>query len=282
MSLVPRNSWEVVEECPSLSTQDDQGRKRRVSTCGKFRIVSGARGSRSERMVSGVLESISNDQMMVLETDPETYADSVLAAEAADLKSEARKALRAVIVWNATRGDVRHPDTGALCDSTHCMVFQGEIPGHRQERGPTTDITLLSWLDQVAHRHVIEWLPFSKGGSDEWRRSISAPDLQKLVAEASVLDVRRERTRTGDVIIHLVYPENEELVPCELFRNRLKLYSCPETIRYDQEVNAWLFAGVGEGHGEGLSIEKARVQSRSGSNAWQILGDAYREEIWRR
>jgi len=141
---------------------------------------------------------------------------------------------------------------------------------------------LLSSLDQVAHRHVIEWLPFSKGGSDEWRRSISGPDLQKLVAEASVLDVRRERTRTGDVIIHLVYPENEELVPCELFRNRLKLYSCPETIRYDREVNVWLFAGVGEGHGEGLSIEKARVQSRVGSNAWQILGDAYREEIWRR
>ncbi len=282
LSLVPRGSWEVVDECPSLSVENDQGRKRRVSTCGKFRILCGARGSRSERLVSGVLESTVDDQTVVLETDPETYADAVLAAEAADLKGEGRKALRAVIVWNATHGGVRHADTGALCDSTHCMVFQGEIPGHRQEHGPTTDRTLLRWLDQVAHQYGLEWLPFSKGGSDEWRRTVSVPELHRLVTEASVLDIRRERTRNGDVVIHLVYPENEELVPCDLFRNQLKLYSCPETIQHDRDANAWLFAGVGEGHGEGLSVEKARASARAGSNALRILGDAYREEMWRK
>ena len=70
LSRVPRGPWESLDQCPSLSTENDQGRKRRVSTCGTFRILCGARGSRSERLVSGVLESTVDDQTVVLETDP--------------------------------------------------------------------------------------------------------------------------------------------------------------------------------------------------------------------
>ncbi|HBD09520.1 MAG TPA: hypothetical protein DCZ69_14795 [Syntrophobacteraceae bacterium] len=280
MSLVPRGSWEIMDECPSLSFEDDQGRKRRISTCGKFRILSSARGSRSERLVSGILESSPDDQTVVLETDPETYADGVLHAEAADLRGEARKALQAVIVWNATRGSIRHVDSGALCDSTHCMVFQGEIPGRNQRHATPVDQALLGWLDKLSRERELGWLPFSKGGTDEWRRTISVSELRRLVAEPAVLDIRRERTRKGDVVVHIVYPENEELIPCDHFRNRLKLYSCPESIRHEPDSDSWIFAGVGEGHGEGLATERARAMSSAGRNALSILVDAYREEKW--
>jgi peptidoglycan hydrolase-like amidase len=275
LSLTPRASWEVVDECPSLSVEDDQGRKRRVSTCCGFRVLSTARGSRSERLAKGVFEFSADDQVVILETDPETYADGVLAAEAADLQGEARKALRAVIVWNATHGGRRHADTGALCDTTHCMVFRGEVPGHSPKRGPATDRALTDWLDGFAQKQGLDWLSFSKGGTQPWEQTLPTADLLKLVAEPTIIEMRRERTRSGEVVVHLVYPDAEELIPCESFRNRLKLYSCPETIRPEPAGDAWVFAGVGEGHSQGLSVERARALAAAGRRAVDILTDAY-------
>jgi hypothetical protein len=275
LTLAPRSSWEVLDDCPAFEREGAKGWKERISICGRFRVVSVARGSRPERLVSGILSSSQDGQTVVLETDPETYADAVLAAEAQELQGEARKALRAAIVWNGTHGPNRHEDSLSLCDTTHCMVFQGSLPEAKQERGSHTDPKLLKLLDDLAASKKLDWLPFSKGGNQPWVKEVPISRLLALVDEASILDLRRERTRSGEVVIHLMYPDNEEVVSCEVFRNRLKLLSCPETIQHDDSKSTWVFSGIGEGHGEGLSVAKARGLSRAGHPASVILTDAY-------
>ena len=275
MSLTPRSSWEVLDQCPSLERQERHGMKARFSTCGLFKIVSSARGSRSERSVRGVLESTPDGGTVILKTDPESYANGVLASEAQDIRGEAGKALRAVIVWNAIHGMRHHPETSSLCDSTHCMVFQGSGSDKVQRTESKTDPVLLKLLDSLAQKNKWHWLPFSEGGVEEWERRIPSEDLREMVHEPTILDVRRERTRSNQVLIHLIYPDNQETVSCEVFRNTLKLPSCPETVQLDVTGSNWLFKGIGKGHGEGLSVEKARTLGRSGYNAQAILYDAY-------
>jgi hypothetical protein len=277
MSLTPRESWEIVDECPVFERENPDGTRLRVSTCGRFRILSTARKSRSERLVSGILACAADGQTVVLETDSGTYAEAVLSAEAQDLPREARKALNAVIVWNGTQGGVRHPESGSLCDSTHCMVFRGDTVEKKSAQGFSTDPALLARLTELSPKNG-HWLSFSKGGDGKWEKRIPVTHLQVIVKEPVILDLRRERTRAGDVMVHLIYPENEEIVSCEVFRNRLKLPSCPDLIRFDVATGDWVFSGTGEGHGEGLSIERARALAESGRSASAILFDAYGEK----
>ena len=64
-----------------------------------------------------------------------------------------------------------------------------------------------------------------EGGVNGWEKRIPFRELKQLVDESEVLDLRRERTRSGEIVVHLMYPETEEKVPCEVFRARLKLPS---------------------------------------------------------
>lgn len=276
LSLTPRDSWEIQDACPSIKREAPGGLGLRFSTCGKFKIVSSARGSRSERWVSGLFQSHADGDAVVLETDPETYADAVLSSEAQDLRADARKALRAAIVWNGVHGGHRHPDTRSLCDSTHCMVFQGQTSEGSGKPRAGTDPALLGLLDEAAAQKKLDWLSFSEGGDSGWEKSISLRELKQLVEEPAVLDIRRERTRSGEILVHLMYPETEETVPCEIFRARLKLLSCPEAIRSDAATGAWIFKGTGRGHGQGLSVDRARSLAGSGASAAAILRDAYK------
>jgi hypothetical protein len=276
LSLTPRASWEIRDVCPSLEKEEPGGRSVRFSTCGRFKIVSSARGSRSERWVSGLLESRADGDAVVLETDPETYADAVLSAEAQDLRGEAQKALRAAIVWNGVHGGHRHPDTRSLCDTTHCMVFQGQASDGSGKPPAKTDPAFLGLLDEVAKQQKRDWLSFSEGGDSGWEKRISLRELKELVDEPSVLDLRRERTRSGEIVVHLMYPETEEKVPCEVFRARLKLPSCPASIQSEAATGAWIFKGTGQGHGQGLSVDRARALAGSGTGAAAILRDAYK------
>jgi hypothetical protein len=278
LSLLPRDSWEILDECPSFERKLPEGAKERVSTCGRFRILASARGSRSERLVAGTLTRSADDQLVVLQTDPDSYAEAVISAEAQGLPAEARKALHAVVVWNGVHGWGRHPETGAVCDSTHCMVFRGVLPDQTSELQDRCDAMLLMKLDEIAGSRRMDWLPFSRGGDEVWAKQVSPHELRKQVDEPTVLDLRRERTRSGSVTIHLLYQESEEMVPCEAFRNRLKLPSCPDVIARDADSGAWIFRGVGAGHGEGLSVERAKALAQSGRNALDILRDAY--EVW--
>ena len=276
LSLTPRSSWEIQDECPSMEREKPGGLKERFSTCGRFTIISSARASRTERQVSGLLQSFSDGNTVVLETDPETYADAVLSAEAQDIRGEAQKALRATIFWNGIHGKHRHPDSMSLCDSTHCMVFQGRTPDWSEKPPGKTDMSLLSLLDTIAKEKKIDWLSFSQGGVERWEKHMPSNELKQKVNESAVLDLRRERARNGEVAISLMYPEGEERVPCEVFRTALQLPSCPESIQFDPLNGSWIFQGIGKGHGQGLSVEKARTLGQSGYSASAILTDAYK------
>lgn len=271
LALAPRTSWEIRDDCPAF----EAGGQVRVSLCGRFRIVSSARGGRSKRLVTGILRESPAGGPVVLETDGETYADAVLDAEAQHLQGAARDALRAVIVWNGSHGSHRHGETDSLCDTTHCMVFQGSLPDVRPSRFTATDASLLALLDSLAAERDLHWLPFAKGGAEHWEKSVDARRLSRLVGEAEILDIRRERRKDGAVFVHLLYPGNEDVLACEVFRNTLKLLSCPDTIQFRAEEGAWVFRGIGEGHGLGLSVSRAAELAEAGRDAAAILRDAY-------
>jgi hypothetical protein len=281
MTLTLRDTWEIVDECPSFERSDADGWKTRVSTCGRFRILSLARGSRTERCVSGIFRISPNNQKIVLETDSESYADAVLNSEAQDLRGESRRALRAVIVWNGVHGGTRHPESQSVCDSTHCMVFMGNRCEDSKRSGKT-DVELLRMLDEIAGKKQLDWLPFSKGGGETWEVRVPSSELTRLTGEQVLLDMRRERTRNGIVSIHLFHATGEEILatgekylPCDVFRRYVKLPSCPESIRYDESSDEWVFKGIGEGHGFGLSVQGMGELERSGMTAARIIEKAY-------
>ncbi|MGR8929196.1 MAG: hypothetical protein ACU836_01060 [Gammaproteobacteria bacterium] len=271
LSLTDRSSWEARNDCPELTAM-----QQRFTVCGEFHIVSSARGSRSDRVVRGVLYETGDKGPTVLETDMQSYVDGVLAAEAQDLPAGARQALRAVVAWNAAHGRHRHPGSSSLCDTTHCMAFLGEQTSNPASRTEAIDIDLVALLDGLAAESNMGWLPFAAGGDERWQRQISATELGKRFDEKQILDIRRERRKNGGIFIRLYYPDNEESLSCEVFRNTLKLPSCPDSINeIDQE--SWLFQGLGAGHGLGLSVARAKALALKGRNVRQILEDAYRQ-----
>jgi len=275
LSLVPSTLWKVIEPCPALPLRKNENTVKMASLCGRFQIDSSARGGRPERVVWGLLETRPDADAVILETDPFTFADQVLESEADDLSGEAKAALRAVIVWNGVYGGHRHPETAAMCDSTHCMVFQGALPSKTEKRPDPIEPRLIALLNGIAKRQQTDWLSFSEGGAKKWTKQLSFTEIERLVNEPKVHDIRRERKRSGEIVIHLMYPENEEVVPCEVFRNRLKLLSCPEVIDRDEGGNLWRFGGIGKGHGLGLSVARARMLSQAGYDAAKIIEDAY-------
>lgn len=269
--LTPTNpdSWDAKPDCPLVANQYG-----RFTICGQIRIVSTARGSRSERIVKGILWQSGEHGPTVLETDVDSYVDGVLAAEAQNLNGSAREAMRAVIAWNGSHGNHRHNESSSLCDTTHCMVFLGELPGNKTRRSGHIDIELMQLLDKLAAESGLNWLPFANGGDQHWQQQLSTSELRRVFAENQILDIRRERHKDGELFIRLFYPVSEELLSCEVFRNVLKLPSCPDSVKA-LDSQTWQFAGIGAGHGLGLSITRIQALAEGGRNAEQILRDAY-------
>jgi len=246
-----------------------------LSECGEFEIETAGKSAREKRWFRGLLEK--NKGMLIVETDPETYADGVLEAEADGLKGQARAALRAVIYWNGIKGRHRHPAWGGVCDLTHCMVNLGASERLPEMIKESTDPVLLELLSTLSRTRGDSWLSFSKGGVEKWEQLTPMAKLRAAVGEEDILAIQRERTRTGEVKIHLAYPASSESVPCEIFRARLKLPSCPDEIIV--QGSDWIFRGAGAGHGEGLDVDHARRMSESGKTAKEILIEAYQTDL---
>ena len=265
LSLLKRDEFSVSTECPRFS-QEGLAHQVSFSTCGHFTIKTNALGAKSERRLSGMIED--SPDRLILITDPESYADGVLASEAADLHGSARAALRAVIVWDGLHGWSRHNQTPSLCDSTHCMVFMGDATAQ-----PHTEPQLLDLLDKFAAEQKVKWFHFSRGGNEKWSIEFTGAHLAKFLNESLVLSVQRERNRSGAVDFHLVYNDGEETVGCEVLRRALKLPSCPTAVMAQDDK--WIFSGQGKGHGLGLDVEAARMAARQGDSAREILEKAF-------
>jgi peptidoglycan hydrolase-like amidase len=161
------------------------------------------------------------------------------------------------------------------------MVFMGNRCEDSKRSGKT-DVELLRMLDEIAAKKALDWLPFSKGGSATWEARVHSSELTGLTGEQVLLDMRRERTGNDIVSIHLFHATGEEILatgeeylPCDVFRRYVKLPSCPESIRYDASSNEWVFKGIGEGHGFGLSVQGMEECERSGMTAAGIIEKAY-------
>lgn len=246
-----------------------------TSRCGSMLLEAPAAALRRVRKVYGKL--LSDQNAATLETDPETYADAVIEAEGDALHAEAKAALRAVVVWNAAHAASRHGRAADLCDSTHCMVFLGAKQDQSRESGANTRPELVRLLREKCSASGTTWAHFSKGGSEVWRRQLSAEELAEIVQEDVVIDIRRERTRSGLVQFDLLYPDSMETVPCEVLRTRLRLPSCPDAVEYSGPERKWIFSGIGEGHGLGLDVLYAEERAKRGEGAFSILESIFRE-----
>jgi hypothetical protein len=195
---------------------------------------------------------------VVFRTTRLAYAAGVVAAEDAASKGEARVALARVADSNASHS--RHRGR-AVCDTTHCQVFQGTAHADREERRAL-----------AAPLRSDRWLAFSRGGHEPWRETRSEADVRAALgpgARALAFGGGRVSfvTSASDGVDR--WEERREL-PCETLRGPLKLPSCPERVAVSGAT--MIFEGHGQGHGEGLDVEWA---SRSGLSAERILDAAY-------
>lgn len=274
-----RTAYRVGSDCEIYSVKHPALEHARISSCGVMNISTRASKRKSKRQVSGIVGTREGDLLLL--TDVFSYTDGVIAAEAAtELRGEARSALQAVVAFNAlarnnpTQKEIR---SEPLCSSTRCMVFQGDGRNSLLS-SPTMQKRIIGLVGSLtsAGKRYDGWLPFSLGGTQSWRKMISSEDIARRVSEPTVLSMTRERSRNGKVKIHLEYVDGRETVPCEIFRNTLKLLSCPQSIKFISSENSWLFSGVGEGHGEGLQMLFAQKMADEGRSADEILKRSFR------
>ena len=195
---------------------------------------------------------------LVFRTTRLLYAAGVAAAEDASLKGEARVALARVADCNA-----RHsPHRGrAVCDTTHCQVFQGTPAPLSEDRRAL-----------AAPLGALRWLPFARGGDEPWHEERSVEAVEAVLGRQA----RAYRFASGRVLFLASSTDGKDLweeeraLPCEALRGPLKLPSCPNGARVAN--GRVLFEGRGVGHGEGLDVEWAK---RSGLGADEILERAY-------
>jgi hypothetical protein len=277
LSQLPRSAWalSVFDGVPGCrETRLSLGG--RATSCGVWAVTTGAPRARRSRLLAGV---VSADER-TLTTDRETYADAVVASEGDGLPRAARQALRAVVLWNALHGGhVRGHSEEQLCDTTHCMVFLGHSPDQRGvfDRAPEKLAPASLAVLRNAPANYRSWFPFSLGGGSPWERRVSDEQLTRVAREPLVLDVRRERRRTGEVFLRFVYEAGEECVPCDKAMTLLDLPSCPDAVRHG-DARHYVFSGVGRGHDMGLSLERARRLALEGKSAEGILRDALDSE----
>jgi hypothetical protein len=270
LTPAPRDSWQPIADCPELSSG-----LAHFTLCGQYRIIANSKNSRSERRVNGVLYQPADQKALVLETDLASYVEAVVSAEAEQLTGQAREAMIAVVAWNARHGNHRHIETNALCDTTHCMVFLGQDVDKKPLATLKINAELLAWLDQLAQRQHLNWLSFANGGDQAWQKQLSTEQIATAFKESQILEIRRERRKDQQIFVHLLYADSEETISCEVFRNSLKLPSCPDAISRLPEQPLWSFQGIGVGHGLGLSLLQAQALAEQGYTAKQILHDAY-------
>lgn len=275
---IPAQAFAVSSPCKLTNVRQSQLEGAQTSVCGTIALTTAAKGVKSRRNVSGIVAKMGKDLFLI--TDVFSYADGVLAAEAAtELRGEARHALQAVVVSNALRHNARTITdklSNPLCSSTLCMAFQGNGKNElRSDRRLQEKVGALVTELEPAVQRLGGWLPFALGGSQSWVKDIKADVLASSVAEKVVLGVMRERMRRGQVRIHLEYMNGRETVSCEVFRNRLKLLSCPDRIEYRAADSVWRFSGMGEGHGAGLQMLNAQRLSDEGASASTILKKSF-------
>jgi hypothetical protein len=267
MSRLSKAQWRLESPCGLLPHISHLV----TSRCGVLTVQTTAPKSRAMRFWSGTVQE--KDDRSVLESDPWTWAEDVVAAEGDNLPTEAKRALHLIALYNAKHGQDRHMDS--ICDLTHCMVGRGRtVPKHKvftlnDLQKLSSDLRDLETLARA--NHAGNWLEFSLGGDQPWSRSVDARFVAAKLGAPDLIEIHRIRGRSGLVSFQIERVNSVETLSCEVLRNRLKLLSCPDQVRFDAKSNTWTFSGLGEGHGRGVDLTLAARLAREGHLAGQIL-----------
>jgi hypothetical protein len=278
LSLLPRAAWQRKSSCEQRAGRLPIIGMISYSRCGKFQVATAAKTAKPLREVTGVWFDDPVTKKSILLTDPFSYAEGVVEAEAADLKGEARDALLAVAMWNGVKSDAaRFAKTKkGLCDNTRCMVFQGNDRLNKLSPARLAKIVHdFDYLDNISKTQKHPWLFFEKGGDSPWTKSLATAEVSTKLGLGPLIHIQRQRGRDGAVSVTFTQTQEEQTWPCELVRNRLKLLSCPDKIVLEPSNNQWIFSGVGEGHGQGLSISRATDLAKQGYVSQEILKRAF-------
>lgn len=262
-SALRPGAWRRLDDCPVETLRSGL----LLSSCGRFRLYSMSPKSKQQRLIYGLIDL--KDGRPILNTDLWSYVEGAWAQEGDRLAPEAAEALQATLAWNARQAAGRHPDTQALCDTTHCAVFWGI----ERTRSPKPSFwSLLNRLKQ--HLEPNRWLMFARGGIAPWSRRYRPYELTSRGAPQGLLSVQRIRTKSGVVQVILEGVEERLQWPCLHAMSRFKLPSCPDSIVWERDT--WIFRGRGETHHQGLSLIEAETHAREGFSSQHILEHAFR------
>lgn len=204
----------------------------------------------------------------ILETSERDYLVEAILSEFPQGHTELLKALALVM-----KNNVRFPRHGQrpICDTTHCQAFgQGGAVALSLRKRVEAIVKSVTDVD-FALVEKRRWLPFSLGGSSPWTVKIGDRAIRRLLGmESPVLSV--ERRPNGQVQVE-TQSGQAAVISGETFRNQLKLKSFPTQIR--KVRNGWLFEGLGEGHGIGLSLLSANAWAGQGASFEMILSRYY-------
>jgi len=204
---------------------------------------------------------------LVLTTSEASYTVSSLLSELPNAHYETLKAL-ALVVRNNLRV-ARHGER-PLCDTTHCQLFghDEDVPAWQRRRvrdavAQTANIAIVPGVEGRS------WLPFFLGGDTPWHEARSGPAVEEALGLAQTPTCV---TREGDGTVEVVAGSVAHF-PCEVFRNQLRLPSCPDRIVVT--TRGLEFDGRGEGHGAGLDLTAAEALVAQGVNHRTLLQRFY-------
>ncbi|MEK6625793.1 MAG: hypothetical protein AABY86_12530, partial [Bdellovibrionota bacterium] len=207
-------------------------------------------------------------------TSERYYLWGVLAAEYPRGHKELLKSL-ALVAKNNLR--YYQSENKNICDNTWCQVF-----GPGQELSAALSAKIFQVIEEMHDKNLYfangkRWLYFSLGGLRPWHKVLSGKELERELGLDAIYRVSLSDDKISIVLKSNLETNIEKRVGCEVFRNQLRLLSCPEKISkkiFAKEIN-WHFEGRGEGHGQGLDLTKANTLSAQGNTAQEILLNYY-------
>ncbi|MCB0362483.1 MAG: hypothetical protein KDD35_07165, partial [Bdellovibrionales bacterium] len=209
---------------------------------------------------------------LIFTTSVQHYIEQVIASEFPRGHIETLKAL----AWGV-RYNLHHSphQLRPVCDTTHCQVFayQSQLSSSLKNKVRKAVEEMMALQGPLQHEmenklKLNDWFPFSLGGFKAWSKSLST---QKISAQLGLHSTPLVIDKTSPRQLSLKLKSGEAItLNCELFRNQLKLPSCPQSFT-QTKADHWKFSGNGEGHGLGLSLIEADLRARSGLSFVQIL-----------
>lgn len=260
-----------------VSFTDSKGRPKTRPYAGTLQVEEPRPPEPAEALSSVPLRAKSvkarRGSRLVLTTSERSYLESSLLSEFPNGHIETLKALTLVMRHQLKAN--RHPGR-PLCDTTHCHLYgqeEGVTPANRRTAraavAAVRDVELVDLdppADSTGTASERPWLTFWVGGRSLWKTTRTAAATREVLglsANPSGIQVV-----PGAVIVAI--PGFAHLrIPCELFRNQLRLPSCPT--RVTTSLTRFAFEGLGDGHGAGLDLGATEAASAAALGYDDIL-----------